>query len=148
MKNKTSRLGMTLVEVMVSIFLVAAAAAIIYTEMIVSYRVLMRSRAKLEAQSLAFDTLWEAYNMSWDELKSDYSVYPGPIYTATPEHSLLSSNGVIKLIVRPENDIPTAPELINYWDMFVEVWPEQGSPLQVGTNALASYTIRRYQGER
>jgi type II secretory pathway pseudopilin PulG len=145
---------MTLVEVMVSVFLVAVAAAIIYTEMIISYRILMRSRAKLEANSMAFDAIWEAYNMSWTELKNDYSVYPGPIITATHANSVLSTNGYIKLIIRPENDLPTAPELINYWDMFVEVWPampdvngKRGS-LQIGTNSLASYQIRRYQGER
>jgi len=139
---------MTLVEVMVSVFLVAVAAAIIYTEMVVSYRILMRSRAKLEAQSIAFDAIWEAYNKSWTELKTSYSIYPGPEITRTSAQSILSTNGYIKVIIRPENDQPTAPELINYWDMFVQVWPGEDSPLQVGTNALASYQIRRYQGER
>jgi hypothetical protein len=133
---------------MLSVFLVAVAAAIIYTEMLVSYRIMMRSRAKLEAHGLAFDALWEAYNKSWTELKANYSIYPGPEISATPEDSVLSTNGFVKVIIRPENDLPSAPEDIQYWDIFVEVWPGEDSPLQVGTNALSAYQIRRYQGER
>lgn len=144
MKNRTSKLGMTLVEVMVSIFLVAAAAAIIYTEMIVSYRVLMRSRAKLEAQSLAFDAIWETYNLPVAALGGISSLQLLP----APTDSLLTTNGFVKLVIRPENEMPLTPELVNFWDIFVEVWPEEGSPLQVGTNALAEYSIRRYRGER
>jgi len=141
------------VEVMISVVLVAAAAAIIYTEMIVSYRILMRSRAKLEANSFAFDTLWEAYNKSWTELKSDYRVYPVPEIIRTPADSVLSTNGYITLIIRPENDNPTAPEEIAYWDMIATVWPSEPDEtgnrgLQIGTNYLARYSIRRFQGER
>lgn len=146
MNNRASKSGMTLVEVMVSVFLVAVAAAIVYTEMIVSYRILMRSRAKLEAQSMAFDLIWETYNMPFAELET-YSISDISLIT-TPEHSVLSTNGFVKLIIRPENEMPLTPELINYWDIFVEVWPEEGSPLQVGTNSLAEYSIRRYRGER
>ena len=144
-------------EVMISVFLVAAAAAIIYTEMIVSYRILMRSRAKLEANSFAFDTLWEAYNMSWDELKRDYAIYPGAKIIRTPADSVLSTNGYISLVIRPDNDLPTAPEDIQYWDMYVTVWPadpnkmyerESRSSLQIGTNHLARYSIRRFMGDR
>lgn len=146
MKKEVCRSGMTLVEVMVSVFLVAVAAAIIYTEMIVSYRILMRSRAKLEAQSMAFDVIWETYNMPFVNLEA-YSVSDTQV-VSTPSDSVLSTNGFIKRIIRPENDLPSAPELIQYWDLFVEVWPGQGSPLQIGTNELASYSIRRYRGER
>lgn len=144
MRNRTSKFGMTLVEVMVSIFLVAAAAAIIYTEMIVSYRVLMRSRAKLEAQGMAFEKVWETYNLPVDALGSISSI----TNLSTRADSVLSTNGYVKLIIRPENEMPLTPELVNFWDIFVEVWPEEGSPLQVGTNALSQYTIRRYRGER
>lgn len=146
MKNRTSKSGMTLVEVMVSVFLVAVAAAIVYTEMIVSYRILMRSRAKLEAQSLAFDLIWETYNMPFAQMEthSISLIDPQP----TPEHSLLGTNGTLKLIIRPENEMPLTPDLINFWDIYVEVWPAEDSPLQVGTNSLAEYSIRRYRGER
>lgn len=135
---------MTIVEVMVSVFLVAAAAAIVYTEMLVSYRILMRSRAKLEALSFAFDTIWHTYNLPVDELPA----VAGIDLQSTPEDSLLGTNGIVKLVIRPENDLPTAPELINYWDIYVEVWPQEGSPLQVGTNSLAQYSVRRYRGDR
>jgi prepilin-type N-terminal cleavage/methylation domain-containing protein len=138
--------GITLVEVMISVFLVAVAAAIIYTEMIVSYRILMRSRARLEAQGLAFDVLWENYNMPFDELKT-FSTSVVQV-VSTPDSSLLSTNGYVKRIIRPENEMPTTPEKIQYWDIFVEVWPGFGSPLQIGTNSLASCRIRRYRGER
>ena len=144
MRNKTSKAGMTLVEVMVSVFLVAAAAAIVYTEMLVSYRIMMRSRAKLEALSFAFDTIWNTYNLNIDSLPAVSRID----LLSTPQNSILGINGTIKLVIRPENDLPTAPELINYWDIFVEVWPEAGSPLQVGTNSMAQYSVRRYRGER
>lgn len=144
MENRTSKLGMTLVEVMVSIFLVAAAAAIIYTEMIVSYRVLMRSRAKLDAQGMAFERIWATYNLPVEALGSISSITNFP----TRADSMLSTNGYVKLIIRPENEMPLTPDLVNFWDIFVEVWPEEGSPLQVGTNALSQYNIRRYRGER
>jgi len=137
---------MTLVEVMISVVLVAVAAIIVYTEMIVSYRILMRSRARLEAQSMAFDELWENYSMSLPELET-YSTSVVQV-ASTPANSVLSTNGYIKKIIRPENEMPTTPEKIQYWDIFVEVWPGLGSPLQVGTNSMASYRIRRYRGER
>ncbi|HKL21749.1 MAG TPA: prepilin-type N-terminal cleavage/methylation domain-containing protein, partial [Tichowtungia sp.] len=70
MKERALKSGMTLVEVMISVVLVAVAAIIVYTEMIVSYRILMRSRARLEAQSMAFDELWENYSMSLPELET------------------------------------------------------------------------------
>lgn len=133
-------------EVMISVFLVSVAAIIIYTEMIVSYRILMRSRAKLEAQNLAFNILWENYNMTLSALQT-YSTSVVQV-VSTPADSVLSSSGYIKRIIRPENELPFAPETIQYWDIFVEVWPGSGSPLQVGTNSLASYRIRRYRGER
>ena len=95
---------------------------------------------------MAFDLIWETYNMPFAELET-YSISDISLIT-TPEHSVLSTNGFVKLIIRPENEMPLTPELINYWDIFVEVWPEEGSPLQVGTNSLAEYSIRRYRGER
>lgn len=143
MKKRVSKSGMTLVEVMVAVFLVAIAAAIIYTEMLVSYRILMRSRAKLEALSLAFDTIWDTYNWPMESFPRYSEVDPQP----TPEGCLLGTNGTIKLVIRPATE-GLAPELMPYWDILVEVWPEQDSPLQVGTNSLATYSIRRYRGDR
>ena len=148
MKHRTSKSGMTLVEVMVSVFLVAVAAAIVYTEMIVSYRILMRSRAKLEAQSMAFDTIWATYNMSWDELMNDHSVYIEPEDKAVSPGSMIAPDGIIRTYIIPENDSPTAPDLINYWDIIVEIWPGENSPLQVGTKPLATYRLQRKKGPR
>ena len=145
MKKYTSQSGFTLVEVLVAIFLVAIAATIIYSEMLLSYRTLMRSRARIEAQTLAFDHIWEAYNIPND---SDLPAISTNRMMSTPEESLFSTNGIIELAILPEIDMPLTPELIQYWDMVVQVWPEEGSPLQIGTNALARYAVRRYRGER
>ena len=143
MKHRTSKSGMTLVEVMVSVFLVAVAASIVYTEMIVSYRILMRSRAKLEAQGMAFDKLWEIYNRSWTDLQANHSIYEAPEDTPTPADSVLSDEGIIRVIIRPDSD---QPELVEWWDISVEVWPGQNSPLRVGDDPLAAYYMRRLKG--
>lgn len=134
---------MTLVEVMVAVFLVSVAAAIVYTEMVVSYRILMRSRARLEALSLAFDEIWDVYNQP----VSSFGSYSTIDMTNTPAACLLGTNGVIKTVVRPAQ-AGLIPDQMPYWDINVQIWPEEGSPLQVGTNSLAEYAIRRYRGER
>ena len=145
MRRTNSKKGMTLVEVMVAVFLVGAAAAIVYTEMILSYRILMRSRARLEAQGLAFDGLWKIYNAPLDNMPV---VSTTAWVESTPAESILSSNGIIECLILAETNPPVLPDRVWYWDIVVQVWPEEGSPLQVGTNPLARYAVRRYRGER
>ncbi len=145
MKKRSSKTGFTLVEVMVSVFLVAVAAAIIYSEMLLAYRTLMRSRARLEAQTMAFDHLWELYNLKDD---SDLPSIATNLALATPQESVFGTTGVIEMAILPEIDAPQTPDLIQYWDIVVQVWPEEDSPLQIGTNSLAQYAIRRYRGDR
>ncbi len=135
---------MTLVEVMIAIVLVAVAAAIIYTEMLLSYRILMRSRARIEAQGMAFDYVWEGYNMPLQNLPAISQIQS----FATPSNSVFGTNGTVDLAILPEIDSPLLPDLIQYWDVIAQVWPPEGSPLQVGTNPLARSAVRRYRGTR
>lgn len=122
---------------MIAMFLVSIAAIIVYTEMLLSYRILARSRARLEAQSIAFDTMWTYYNNTKiDELPT----YPGFVPSAsgpTPEWSLLSSNGWVDCHIRRMD--------ASSWDIVVTVWPPTNSLLQIGTNALARTTITRWK---
>lgn len=58
-----AKAGLTLVEVLIAVVLVATCSVIIYNGGIYSYKSMMRSRARLEAQGVAFDKLWELFNM-------------------------------------------------------------------------------------
>jgi prepilin-type N-terminal cleavage/methylation domain-containing protein len=138
MRRKTSRSGFTLVEVMIAMFLVSIAAVIVYTEMLLAYRILMRSRARLEAQSIAFDNLWEVYN------RADPVKISGELYSKqTPEWSVISSNGWVECHILAEQVVTP-----RYWEIWVTVWPPTNSPLQVGTNPLARASVWRWDGER
>ncbi len=133
-------------------FLVSIAAVIVYTEMLLSYRILMRSRARLEAQSIAFDNLWMIYNSPITNLPSTstnfYQYKYGLDSLPTPEWSLMSTNGWVDCHILAETNAPVMPDPIWYWDIVVQVWPPANSPLQISTNPLARYTVRRYRGER
>lgn len=138
MKNKKSRTGFTLVEVLIAMFLVSIAAIIVYTEMLLSYRILMRSRARLEAQSIAFDNLWEVYNRT-DPVKISGQLYSKP----TPEWSLMSTNGWVECHILAEQVVSP-----RYWEIWVTVWPPTNSSLQIGANPLARAAVWRWDGER
>lgn len=129
---------MTLVEVMIAMFLVSIAAVIVYTEMLLAYRILMRSRARLEAQSIAFDNLWQIYNLpEMPEISQQLFSLP------TPEWSLMSTNGWLDCHIRAEPVITP-----RYWEIVVTVWPPTNSPLQIGTNPLARAAVWRWRGKR
>ena len=145
MRKIKSRAGVTLVEVMIAMFLVSIAAIIVYTEMILSYRILMRSRGRLEAQSIAFDNLWSIYNIPLENMP----VISETLYSLpTPEWSVMSTNGWVDCQILAETNAPVLPDPVWYWDIFVTVWPPTNSSLQVGTNPLARAVVRRYRGER
>jgi type II secretory pathway pseudopilin PulG len=57
---------MTLVEVLVAVVLVSVAGVLVYQGGFSSYKTLMRSRLRLEAQGVAFDKLWSVFNRSLD----------------------------------------------------------------------------------
>lgn len=140
-----NKAGLTLVEVMIAVVLVGVAAIIIYTEMMLAYRVLMRSRARVEAQSIAFDHLWTIYNTPLDNMPIvSETRYSRP----TPEWSLLSTNGTVDCHILAETNPPMLPDPVWYWEIIVTVWPPENTPLQVGTNPLARAAIWRYRGER
>lgn len=128
-------------------FLVSIAAVIVYTEMLLSYRMLMRSRARLEAQSIAFDKIWAVYN-SPRAVMEMYVVATNLPLQATPASCLLSTNGYIDCTILPETNAPVAGAAVYYWDIVVQVWAPTNSPLQFGTNWLARYAVRRYWGDR
>lgn len=139
-RGAASRSGLTLIEVMVSIFLVSLAATIIYTQMILSYRVLMRSRARLEAQSIAFDHLWELYNTPL----ADMPMLSGLVTNfPTPAWSVMSTDGTVELFVEADDLLDPS-----YWTIVAQVWAPTNTPVSVGTNALARYEVWRYRGER
>jgi prepilin-type N-terminal cleavage/methylation domain-containing protein len=141
MKKNNSRTGMTLVEVMISMFLVSVAAVIVYTEMQLSYRILMRTRARMEAQTLAFDRLWTYYN---NTKVANLPVSAGVVTNgSTPEWSVMSSNGLWEIIVIPSSFNPLNSKPTN-WVMVATVWPASNSLLRIGTNPLARTTITRY----
>lgn len=145
MNKRTSRSGVTLVEVMIAMFLVSIAAVIVYTEMMLAYRILMRSRARLEAQSLAFDYLWEIYNTPLD----DMPVISQPIYSIpTPEWSVMSTNGRIECHILAETNPPMLPDPVWYWTITVTVWPPTNTALEIGDQPLARAAVWRYRGER
>lgn len=145
MRKRASRCGFTLVEVMIAMFLVSVAAIIVYTEMLLAYRILSRSRARLEAQSIAFDHLWEIYNTPLENMPIiSETRYSRP----TPEWSLLGTNGWVDCHILAETNPPVLPDPVWYWEIIVTVWPPTNSLLQVGTNPLARAAVWRYRGER
>ncbi|MFA7256185.1 MAG: prepilin-type N-terminal cleavage/methylation domain-containing protein [Kiritimatiellales bacterium] len=138
MRRPSNKAGMTLVEVMIAMFLVSIVAIIVYTEMLLAYRILARSRARLEAQSIAFDNLWEVYNRT-DPVKISGELYSKP----TPEWSLMSTNGWVECHILAEQVVSP-----RYWEIAVTVWPPTNSPLQIGTNPLARAAIWRWDAKR
>jgi len=146
--KQSQRRGFTLVEVLIAILLVAA--AVVYTELIASYRILMRSRAKLEAQGVAFDKLWKVYNLSMDKLPTTADPDFNP--ESIPVNSVLSTNAVMRCIVAVKIDNWTLDNPVEYWDIYVRVWATTNSPINFGglfdDHPLASYQVRRYRGHR
>lgn len=147
------RAGMTLVEVLMAVVLVSVAATLIYQGGFSSYRTLMRSRARLEAQGVAFDKLWVLFNMKLDDL-------PGTALVGsetTPGGGALSTNGLVRFAVLPETNDPLSR--IDYWQISVQVWAPSNSPLftvidddgtvlATAPHPLAEYSVLRYRGER
>ena len=145
--------GMTLVEVLVAVVLVGATASAVYGGGFFAYKVMMRSRARLEAQGIAFDLLWKVFN-------ADYATLPTVSTNGTlrtPEDSLFSTNGLVRYAVMPESDAPVSR--IDYWEIQVQVWAPQDSPLFAVLNPdgtvradyplpLVDYSVLRYRGKR
>jgi prepilin-type N-terminal cleavage/methylation domain-containing protein len=148
-----TKAGLTLVEVLIAVVLVGTCSVIIYNGGLYSYKSMMRSRARLEAQGVAFDKLWQLFNMSFEDLPS-VSVSG---VEATPERTIFSTNGIVQFAVMPETNAPL--NWIEYWEIRVQVWPQPASPLfsvmdangtvtAEYTEPLADYTLLRYRGER
>lgn len=150
---KYGKAGMTLVEVLIAVVLVGAAAALVYTGGLNSYRMLMRSRLKLEAQGIAMDKLWQLFNGPERALPSVALFGSEP----PPAGGVFPADGQVRFAVMPE----TAPPInrVDYWTITVQVWAPSNSILfsvmnSDGTvratypNPLAEYTVLRYRGER
>ncbi len=158
MRKTSGSAGMTLVEVLIAVVLTAAAAAIIYEGVFYSYKTVMRSRARLDAQGIAFDKLWEIYNQSLDTImEMALPTYTDPTSTSTPPSSVFSTNGIVQWAVLPETNPPVLR--VDYWEIDVQVWAPSNSPLfsVIDTNGtvtaaydrpLAEYRERRYRGDR
>jgi Tfp pilus assembly protein PilV len=144
---------MTLVEVLVAVVLICVAATLVYNGGFYSYRILMRSRARLEAQGIAFDKLWSLFNMPYKNLPSTAlsGVEPVPSMGAFP------TNGIIRFAVLPETNAPL--DRTDYYEITVQVWAPSNSILFTAMNdngsvraayqdPLVQYTVLRYGGER
>lgn len=153
MRRRNNRAGMTLVEVLIAVVLVSVAAALVYNGGFYSYRVLMRSRARLEAQGIAFDKLWQLFNMPLETFPDTALIGSEP----TPAAGAFSTNGLVRFAVMPETNAPLND--IEYWEISVQVWAPSSSVLfsVINTNGtvqasspypLAEYTVLRYRGER
>jgi hypothetical protein len=144
---------MTLVEVMVSVVLVSVAAALVYNGGYFSYKILMRSRMRLEAQGVAFDKLWHLFNMPFEDLPS--VAVSGS--EAPPADGAFPEDGLVRYAVIPETNAPL--NWIEWWEVTVQVWAPSNSIVFSVMNAdgsvqvaypypLAEYTLIRYRGER
>jgi len=141
-KNKKS--GMTLVEVLMSVVLVAAGSAFIYSGAMFSYKTMMRSRARLSAQGIAFDKLWSLYNIQSTKALGIQESF-GPQSEPTPASSVFGTNGVVEWVVHaPGTD---------YWNIWVWVYayPSDDPAYANGTvlfpagrdPVMAEYVVRR-----
>ncbi len=154
-KRYIRRDAFTLVEVLVAVVLVSVAAAAVYQGLLYSYKGMMRSRARMEAQGIAYDILWGKFNTPYENLPD----IPPPAETlATPEKSIFSTNGIVKYYVLPQVNTNDS----NYterWEMVVQVWAprnsalfsvvdENGTVLAEYSEPLAEYEVIRYKGDR
>jgi len=151
--KKKRKAGMTLVEVLVATVLVAVSASAIYTGGFYCYKAMMRSRARLEAQGIAFDQLWILFNMAYESLPNVSAVNT----LSTPEESVFLTNGLVRCAIIPETEDPVSR--IDYWQIQVQVWAPPGSPLFAvidpdGTvvseypDPIVDYSVLRYRGRR
>ncbi len=145
--TRNRRSGLTMVEVLIAIVLVSVAAAVVYTELIASYRILMRSRAKLDAQGMAFDTLWESYNQPLGSLIALPGVMASVTIESVPTNSVLFPHGLIRTTILPE-DVLTLPEPVDRWNIVVQVYAGTNSPIDFGDRPLVRYDVWRYRWER
>lgn len=147
--------GMTLVEALIAVVLVSVAATLVYSGGFSSYRMLMRSRERLEAQGIAFDKLWILFNMPYDDLvvmsRNPALLEPTPVEGAFP------AGGIIRSAVLPETNAPLLQ--IDCCEITVQVWAPSNSVLFSVMNndgtvratqptPLAEYTVLRYPGGR
>lgn len=158
MKNNNYRTGVTLVEVLIAAVLAAVAASMVCYGIFYSYKTVMRSRARLEAQGIAFDKLWEIYNQPLETIMWMASPYcTDATSTSTPPNSVFSTNGTVQWAVIAETNPPVL--YVDYWTIWVQVWAPSNSPLfsVMDTNGavtaaygspLAQYLLVRYRGDR
>jgi prepilin-type N-terminal cleavage/methylation domain-containing protein len=150
MRKTGSKAGMTLVEVLIAVVLVSVAASLIYNGGFYSYKILMRSRMRLEAQGIAFDKLWELFNTPKynDLIKLAGKV----VYEPTPTEGAFPVGGTVKSLV-------VTPPSTNYCEIIVNVYApsnnglfsvmnDDGTVRAAYTNSLAEYRILRYVGDR
>lgn len=94
---KNNKNGFTLVEALVASFLLAIVAGAIFSTLTWGRVIIFQNRCHQEASQIAFDELWNVFNMRWEELKS-YRSNPNirPVYDGT---LLADYNGTIATVV-------------------------------------------------
>lgn len=151
--KQSGKAGMTLIEVLVAVVLVSIAAALVYNGSFYSYRILLRSQMRLEAQGIAFDKLWQIFNTPLENLP-DVAVSGSE---PTPDGGAFSTNGLVRFFIQPETNAPVSR--IDYWTVTVQVWPPENSILFTVTdtngtvraadpNPLVEYVVLRCPGDR
>lgn len=150
-----SKAGMTLVEILISVVLVSVAATLVYKGGYSSYKILMRSRQRLEAQGIAFDRLWSLFNLPYEAIEA---LGREPALTEpTPVEGEFPAGGTIRSFVIPETEDPVSR--IDYYEITVQVWApvdsilfsvmnDNGTIRAAQTEPLAEYTVLRYPGGR
>jgi len=134
--NRKCKMGLTLVEVLMSILLVGAGAAMIYKGSMYSYKTMMRSRARLSAQGIAFDKLWSFYNLqSPVELLMQEDL--GWQWEPTHSNTVFGTNGAVEWVVEKPGGTGT-----NYWNIWVRVYayPSPNSAYNMDSNKTAYCT--------
>ncbi len=125
--------GFTLVEVVIASAFAVMAVAVVTSEMVRSYRVFLYSRAKMEAQTIAMDTLWTHFYTDFETSLRVSRISE----EATPAYSMFSTNGLVRTAVLSFTD---------FADIVVQVWPSPA--LSLSDRPAIEYRIRRYNDVR
>jgi len=155
MRRLKEKAGMTLVEVLMAVVLISIAATLVYSGGLASYKMLMRSRMRLEAQGIAFDKLWQLFNLPLNAIM--ISSQMPPLVEPTPAGGAFPDGGLIRSVVLPETNAPL--DRIDYWEIIVQVFApsnsllfsvmnDDGTVQAAYSEPLAEYRILRYPGER
>jgi prepilin-type N-terminal cleavage/methylation domain-containing protein len=94
---KNNKNGFTLVEAIVASAILAITAGAIFSTLSWGRIIIFQNRCHQEASQIAFDELWNVFNMRWEEMKS-YEANPN-VQNVYPGTLLSDYNGTIATAV-------------------------------------------------